>query len=213
MREIKDECMPVYDIGDKERECARKHHKDIFEAAFNNKGYIHYFDKADISISKKVNPKADILCKTFHSNPLMEEIIDRKYNIDDYGDEDMDQFEMENTLNDTLNNFFSDFGTMKSRIKNHIGKQICIKMKNHFGCSLSFLTKNDITEILGIIKSYDKSGKINSINLDYDDNCGGPYIIKLRQDTYIYIPFYSYGYMKKFVIYLFGKHMHTVHYS
>ena len=206
MRKIKENNYSlVYDIGDKGRECARKHHKDIFESAFNNKRYIHYFDKADISISKKVNPKADILCKTFHSNPLLEQIIGRKYNIDDYGDEDMDQFEMENTLNDTLSNFFSDFGTMKSRIKNNISKQICIKMKNHFGCSLSFLTKNDITEILGIIKSYDKSGKINSINLDYDDNCGGPYIIKLRQDTYVYIPFYSYNYMKKFVIYIFGK--------
>ena len=205
MCKIKDECMPVYDIGDKGRECARKHYKTIFGAAFNNKRYLYYFDQADTSISKKIKEKIDIFYSSIHSNPLMEEIIDRKYNIDDYGDEDMNQFEMENALNDTLNNFFSDFGTIKSRIKNHIGKQICIKMKNHFGCSLSFGTRDEITGILDIIKSYDKSGKINSMNLDYDDNSGGPYIIKLRQDTYVYIPYFCFDYRKKFVIYLFGK--------
>ena len=67
MRKIKENNYSlVYDdIGDKERECSRKHHKDIFEAAFNNKRYIHYFDKSDISISKKVNPKADKYIKRY----------------------------------------------------------------------------------------------------------------------------------------------------
>ena len=49
MRKIKDECMSVYDIGDKGRECARKHYKDIFGAAFNNKRYLYYFDQADVT--------------------------------------------------------------------------------------------------------------------------------------------------------------------
>lgn len=57
MRKIKDECMPVYDIDDKGRECARKHYKDIFGAAFNNKRYLYYFDQADTSISKKIKEK------------------------------------------------------------------------------------------------------------------------------------------------------------